>query len=140
MRFLIGTLTKKGGPGVALCELEGDAIKQRWTSNALLEPNWLIKTRAGTRFFATCESDAPDQDGFCGQVCEFSLTETGLSPLRVCFSHGDAPCHLSLSHDERFMYVANYSSGSLAVSPETVTGTTSERTPGSKVSVPAAVT
>ena len=114
--FLTGTLTKKGGRGVALCALDGNRIVTRWESAALKEPNWILLNRARTRFFATCEKESGGCD-FRGQVCEFSFDKDGMTVLAGSETRGDAPCHLSLSPDERFLYAANYLTGSVAVFP-----------------------
>lgn len=112
--FLTGTLTEKGGRGVALCALDGNKIVMRWECAALKEPNWILPNRARTRFFATCEEENGSRD-FRGHVCEFSFDEVGMTVSAASQTQGDAPCHLSLSPDERFLYAANYLTGSVAV-------------------------
>lgn len=115
MYFLTGTLTEKNGPGVALCALDGNHLEKRWESGLLKEPNWLLFTRDKKRLFSVCEDRA--DTGFSGRVCELSLNENGPTILRAEKTGGDAPCYLALSPDEKFLYCANYASGSIAVFP-----------------------
>ncbi len=112
MDFLIGTLTKKGGQGILRCRLNGDRPEILWADGTLREPNWIIAGENG-HFFSTCEKDGR------GQVAEWTLTKNGILVSAVCDAHGDAPCHLVLDKEKRFLYCANYGTGSVAVFPVT---------------------
>ena len=50
-----------------------------------------------------------------GRVAALSTAGGSLRQLCALPSHGADPCHLSLSPDSRFLFVSNYTSGSLAV-------------------------
>jgi len=53
----------------------------------------------------------------------------GLTALGVRSTGGDSPCHLAVDAGGRFLYVANYGSGSVAVHPlDAATGAPGERT------------
>lgn len=51
----------------------------------------------------------------------------GLTPLAVRSTGGDSPCHLATDPAGRFLFVANYGSGSVAVHPLDDAGTPGER-------------
>ena len=112
MDFLIGTLTKKGGQGILRCRLIENQLKTLWIDGTLQEPNWIIAGENG-HFFSTCEKDGR------GHVAEWTLTEHGIHVLAMVDAHGDAPCHLVLDKAKRFLYCANYVTGSVAVFPVT---------------------
>lgn len=61
-----------------------------------------------------------------GTVSAFGIEDDGLRLLGTADSGGADPCHLLLDPDGRVLYVANYSSGTLAVfrlGPDGLTGT-----------------
>lgn len=61
-----------------------------------------------------------------GTVTAFRVTEDGLEPLTTAETGGADPCHLLVDPDGHALYVANYSSGTLAVfriGPDGLTGT-----------------
>lgn len=81
-------------------------------------PSWLVMSEDQRLLFAVNEVG----DGQ-GSVSSFSLDERGvLAPLNGVPSLGDEPTHASLSQDQRFLLVANYSAdhvpgGSLVAVP-----------------------
>ena len=63
-----------------------------------------------------------------GTVSAFTVAEDGeLSPLSVRPTGGSDPAHLAVTPDGRFLLVANYSSGSVAVHPLDPEGAPGER-------------
>ncbi len=97
------------------------------SSEPVVNPSFLVLDRAGRFVFAVSEVQE-----FRGQprgaVYSFALdAETGgLSLLSQVSSGGSNPCHLSLSSDERFLFVANHEGGSLAVVPVSEDGVLGE--------------
>lgn len=77
------------------------------------QASFLAPHPSGRKLFAVSETGSADGGG---RVASFavsadgSLTMTGQVP-----SHGDHPCHLSVTPDGRRLQVANYSSGTVAV-------------------------
>lgn len=63
-----------------------------------------------------------------GSISAFSIDpEAGrLNLLNTVASRGDSPCHLTLDQSGRFLYVANYGSGSVAVLPVNQDGSLAE--------------
>ncbi|MFY9961234.1 lactonase family protein [Pseudomonas sp.] len=82
-------------------------------------PSWLTLSVDHRLLFAVNENGAGK-----GQAGSFSVSakDGTLKPLNQISSGGDEPTHASLSHDQRYLFVANYSvqptpGGSLSVLP-----------------------
>ena len=113
MDFLIGTLTRLGGPGIALLRLENDELTMIWEDDRFTDPNWLSPGPDG-RVYAV-SSDMPGPEKGCVNALE--VTASGLRLLGRQPTGGNASCHIGISPDGRFLLAANYLSGSLAVFP-----------------------
>jgi len=81
-----------------------------------VSPSWLVLSADQRLLFAVNETPK-------GQVSSFALSSKGeIKPLNQVASQGDEPTHASLSHDQRYLFVANYAvaadpGGSLVVIP-----------------------
>lgn len=80
-------------------------------------PSFVAAHPSGGVVYAVGEQEA-------GTVSVFTVTDPGPSDAAVALEHqatvssgGASPCHLLLAPDARTLYVANYSSGTLAVLP-----------------------
>src|SRR5262245_18818708 len=75
-------------------------------------PSFLVAHPNGRWLYAVNEQQA-------GTVSAFSIDRaTGkLSPLNTVSTRGSSPCHLSFDRTGKFLFVANYGSGSSAVLP-----------------------
>ncbi|NLO37224.1 MAG: lactonase family protein, partial [Clostridiaceae bacterium] len=114
MLFFVGSYTRLGGPGIAVCSLEGTRIQVEQTV-ALPNPTYLILSRGQDRLIAISSEAADQSEG--GSYAMFDLVG-GRLVMRGRYNTGAAgPCHLCLSPDERFLYTANYASGTLSVFP-----------------------
>ncbi len=109
MKFYVGDYTHLGGPGAALCELDGDVIRLIETAAEVKDPSYVILTRDQKTLYVTGESG--------GEAAAFNVSDGHLRFVSRQSTGGKGSCHLTLSDDERFLYVANYSSGSLTVFP-----------------------
>ncbi len=115
MKFLVGNYTSLGGPGVALCELENNALRLLDTNPDIGDPTYVILSADQKTVYAS----GSDENG--GAVAAFDLSDGLLRFVSKQPTFGNAACHLTLSPDERYLYVANYLTGNLAVFP--VSGT-----------------
>jgi 6-phosphogluconolactonase len=81
-------------------------------------PSFIVASADGRYLFAVNEVDHYNGEA-SGSVSSFAVDrETGkLTWLSTQASKGTNPCHLALDHTGRFLAVANYSSGTLAVLP-----------------------
>ena len=83
----------------------------------VVNPSWLTLDERGQILFAANEEDE-------GRVSAFARdAATGtLRPLNEQLSHGAAPCYVSLDPSGRYVLVANYSGGTIAVLPVAADG------------------
>ncbi|MGE7993265.1 lactonase family protein [Pseudomonas sp. NPDC089554] len=81
-----------------------------------VSPSWLVLSADQRQLFAVNETAQ-------GQVSSFAIDAKGvIKPLNQVPSKGDEPTHASLSHDQRYLFVASYAvapdpGGSLVVLP-----------------------
>jgi 6-phosphogluconolactonase len=81
-------------------------------------PSFIVASADGRYLFAVNEVDRYNGEA-SGSVSSFAVNrETGkLTWLSTQASRGTSPCHLALDRTGRFLAVANYSSGTVAVLP-----------------------
>jgi 6-phosphogluconolactonase (cycloisomerase 2 family) len=81
-------------------------------------PSWLVLNAAGNRLYSANETDRVGEDKQ-GTVSAFSIDrgDGHLTLLGTVPSGGAGPTHLSIHPSGRFLLVANYFSGSVAVLP-----------------------
>jgi 6-phosphogluconolactonase len=110
MLFYAGTYTSLGGPGIAVYTLVRGRLRLLAAAGGIADPIWLVR-RGDTLYAAGTDADengAAASFRIAGERLEFlSLRETG----------GKEPCHLALDPAGRFLYAANYGSGSVSVLP-----------------------
>ena len=116
MKFYVGTYTHLGGPGVVACELENETLRLVAKADTdLTDPIYIILTRDQKTILVTT---ATPSDGEAGEsLATFDVTGDVPRLTSIHSTAGLASCHVTLSPDERFAYVASYSSGSLSVFP-----------------------
>ncbi len=109
MQFYVGTYTRLGGPGVAVCRLDDEL--ELLSTASLPDPSYVILSADQKTLYSI--SGDPD-----GAACAaFAVQGQELKEIWRQDTGATGPCHLCLSPDERFLYTANYSSGSLTVLP-----------------------
>ncbi|MGC4106346.1 MAG: lactonase family protein [Thermomicrobiales bacterium] len=102
-------------------DAESGAIARIGVALSLASPTWVTASKDGARLFAVTEVNG-------GYVVAIARDpETGaLTEVNRVSSAGDAPCYATLTADERFVLVANYSSATIAVLPVNADGTLGE--------------
>ena len=110
MEFFVGTLTREGGKGLLRCNLEEEKIVEL-EALSLTDPSYLIKVDG--RVFST-SSDIEGKFSSC--VNEIS-TDGKMKVIARSAVGGNIPCFLCPSPDYRFLYCANYGTGSISVFP-----------------------
>ena len=120
MKFYVGDYTKGlnlGGPGVCECEVtaEGELRFVQSADTLVEDPTYMILSADQNTLFVTCSTPADDEPG-CS-VATFDVSDGGIHLTSIHPTAGSSACHLTLSPDERFLYVANYGDGKLTVFP-----------------------
>ncbi|HWG85083.1 MAG TPA: lactonase family protein [Deinococcales bacterium] len=113
-RFLVGSYTGEGSLGVleGSLDLASGALSLTGRVLETENPSYLALAPDGQTAYAVNEVEA-------GTVTAFRLGVHGgeFTVLGTASSGGADPCHLSLDPSGRFLLVANYSGGSVAVLP-----------------------
>lgn len=108
--------SKGRGQGIYLVEMNPatGALVQREVTPDDFNPSWLALNRSGTCLYA-----ANELPNFSASVSAFSVDRpTGrLKLLNTVSSGGAGPAHLSVHPSDRFVLVANYAGGTIAVLP-----------------------
>lgn len=118
--FYIGTYAEAQAPSIYLYQLNHSTgtLEQRASFKAGANPSFLTLSPNQRYLYAVNElADFQGQPG--GAVSAFAIEpQTGqLTFLNQQPSHGGAPCHLATDKPGRFLFVANYLSGTLSVYP-----------------------
>ena len=114
MLFYVGTLTREGGEGILTCRLTEAGIEKTGCYTATKDPNYLIWSALNRCLYAT-GSDAEEE--YRGTVSAFIPEGDALRPVSCQKTGGNGPCFLAESDDGRYLYTANYGSGSVCVMP-----------------------
>lgn len=121
----VGTYTRGGSRGI---------YAFRFQSSGKLVPLGLAAESNSPSFLAEHPNHkflyAANEAGRQGQVSAFSIdAKTGkLTPLNQVSSGGSGPCHLAVDHTGKWLVVANYGDGVMAVMPVQADGKLGEAT------------
>ncbi|MGI8634488.1 MAG: lactonase family protein [Segetibacter sp.] len=112
--LLIGTYTQKGSKGIYVYRFNTTTGTAEWVSNtdSALSPSFVVIAPDEKHVYAVNETGGKNP----GMVSSYAFDKsTGkLSFINRQPTGGDAPCHLAISKDNKWVTVANYSGGSLA--------------------------
>ena len=115
--LLVGTYTNKGSKGIYVFKFDtatGKATELSHTDSAI-NPSFLTISKDKQFVYAVNESNE-------GQVSSYALKDDKLILLQKKSTRGANPCHITLSPDQRSLFVANYSEGSLTSFHRTADG------------------
>ena len=107
--LLIGTYTQKGSKGIYIYHFDtatGKAIELSHT-NSVSNPSFLAITKDKQNVYAVNEDIE-------GGVSSFSFKNNTLKFLQQLPSKGAHPCYISISPDQKNIFVANYTGGNIA--------------------------
>ncbi len=117
--LLVGSYTDGASQGIYRYDFDENSGQIATTPKQVVKsvsPSWLVLSADQRWLFAVNETPQ-------GHASSFSLGKGGqIKPLNQVPSQGDEPTHASLSHDQRYLFVANYAvapdpGGSLVVLP-----------------------
>lgn len=110
--LLIGTYTKSQNKGIFVYEFDSTTGDLKLASNTenIINPSFLTINKSGTKVYSVGESEkgmayAFDFDKKTGQIKQINKQQIG----------GDSPCYVTLSEDEKSLFIANYGSGDISV-------------------------
>jgi 6-phosphogluconolactonase len=117
--FYTGTFTSEGAEGIYQMRFDSGygKIQPGSVFKGIDNPNFLCKSPDG-RFLYSVSRSPQSIDPTGGTLVAYQITEGGLLKLiNKQSSHGADPCHLDVSSDGKWLAVANYGGGSVAVYP-----------------------
>ena len=113
--LLIGTYTKGTSKGILVYRFYTETGRLAYLSQieGVSNPSYLCVSKNNQYVYAV------NEDGKNGGVSSFSFqpTDGKLTLLNRQTSAGSDPCYISVDEDQKNVFVANYSSGSLSVLP-----------------------
>ena len=115
----VGTYTPNGG-GIYLFRMDGSSgtLTQLQVVDDIRNPSWLAVNPAQTRLYAVSEIDNY-QGMHDGAVVTYAIDADSMRLTRVgaVSSAGTTPAHASVHPSGKFVFVANYGGGNVAVFP-----------------------
>ena len=120
--FFVGSYTKADfgtykatGKGIYTCRLEPATGEMELLDlfGDITNPTYLTLDGARRHLYAVHETSRADNPS----VSAFAIGDDGLKHLNTRSIAGEGPCHLALDASERFLAVANYGSGNVALFP-----------------------
>ena len=121
----VGTYTPYGG-GIYLFRVDRAtaALLQMQVVDDIKNPSWLALNPGQTRLYAISEIDNY-QGAHEGAVVTYAIDPTSmqLTRLSAVGSSGTLPAHVSVHPSGKFVFVANYGGGNVAVFPVAADGT-----------------
>jgi 6-phosphogluconolactonase len=115
--LFIGTYTGSGSKGIYVYKFNSQTGKATWVSNTdssiASNPSYLAVTPNGKYVYAVFE----DGDQKNGHVAAYSFNRAAghLSFINKELSGGDHPCYVSITNNNKWVAVANYTGGSASV-------------------------
>jgi 6-phosphogluconolactonase (cycloisomerase 2 family) len=121
----VGTYTPNGG-GIYLFHIDRAtaSLLQMQVVDDIKNPSWLAVNPAQTRLYAISEIDNY-QGAHDGAVVTYAIDPTSMQLTRLAAvgSAGTSPAHVSVHPSGKFVFVANYGGGNVAVFPVAADGT-----------------
>lgn len=115
--LLIGTYTGTGSKGIYVYNFNAQTGTAKWVSNTdtITNPSYITLSHNGNFVYAVNETNGANP----GRVSAFSFNKINgkLKFLNTVLSGGDDPCYIAESNSNKWVAVANYTSGSAAIFP-----------------------
>ena len=127
----VGTYTSGKSVGIYLLRLDlaDGSLRQAGATEGVVNPSYLAIDRARRRLFAVNEVDEFEgSKGGAVSAFEIDAKSGALRLVNRRSSKGGSPCYVSVDDSGRFVLVANYVGGSLAVLPVSKDGSLGEAT------------
>ena len=115
--FYIGSYASKEEKGILFCKLNPDTGEMKIEDGiaGIANPSFLALNKDRTRLYSVSEEEN-FQGEPSGGLASYRIDNGIRIPhlLNTMPSMGKAPCHISLSPDEKFLFAANYTSGNIS--------------------------
>lgn len=112
--FYVGTYSAEEEQGILLCSLSPSTGEMKLVggTRGIENPSFLTINSTGNVLYAVSEKDE-------GEVYAFAIDPVtkALSPLGSRPTEGGAPCYVSISPKEDYIFISNYSGGNANVFP-----------------------
>ena len=110
LNLLVGTYTQKGSNGIYLYQLDTTTGQLKAISHTekVSNPSFLAISKDKQFVYAVNEDEEGGISAFA-----FNTTKNKLQFLNKVATKGAHPCHISISPDEKNIFISNYSGGSL---------------------------
>jgi 6-phosphogluconolactonase len=120
MLLYVGTYTEKGSEGIYVYKFntKNGKLSKLHTVKDVVQPSYLTVNKSQTYLYAVNEL-VEFEGKKSGSVSAFAIDQKSgnLTLINKQPSLGDAPCHISVSDNEKFVLVANYLGGNVSVYP-----------------------
>ena len=113
MRFYTGSYTRMGGPGVGVCRWENGRLSMVNAYHDLNDTTFVILSHDQRTLYAVGSLPETGESA----AASYRVAGDSLELLSISAAAGKAACHQAESADSRFLYVANYLTGSVSVFP-----------------------
>jgi 6-phosphogluconolactonase len=115
--LLIGTYTQKGSKGIYVYRFNTTTGKAEWVSNtdSAANPSFIAIAPDKKHIYAVSETGGKNPSKVSSYA--FDKSTGKLSLVNQQLAGGDGPCHVAVSKNNKWVTVANYGGGSLAVFP-----------------------
>jgi 6-phosphogluconolactonase len=132
----VGTYTEKEdfvdgkASGIYVYELNLNSGKLTYVSSSpkTVNPSYLVVDKDNQKIYSVNETGSKDKPG--GKISAFRLTGNGrqIDFMNSVSSQGNSPCYVSLDKSGKWVFCANYGSGTIAVLPVQDSGSLGEAT------------
>lgn len=131
LTLYVGTYTDGDSEGIYRCHMDADTgdLEIIEATGGIANPSFLAFHPDRTHLYAVSETTS-FEDGPGGGVFAYAVDAAGggLRSLNAKPSRGGAPCYVSVTPDGRFVLVANYVGGNVAILPVQPDGSLGEAT------------
>ncbi len=112
--FYVGTYSSKEEKAIQLCSLDHETGEMRILdgTDGIENPSFLAVNSGGSLLYAVSEKDEGEVYAFAIDPVTKALHSLGSRP-----TEGGAPCYVSISPQEDYIFVSNYSGGNVNVFP-----------------------
>jgi len=115
--LFVGTYTGSGSKGIYVYRFKASTGKAEWVSNtdSAENPSYLAISKNGKYVYAINETGGNKP----GHISSYSFDKNAgkLNYINSQLSGGDHPCYVSVTKNNKWVAIANYSGGSAAVYP-----------------------